>query len=236
MWRVKRGVQIAGAQAGDPPAQQSAGDLGQALAGALGGDREAFRLLYRDTQPRVVRYLRGMVGDDAEDVASEAWLQVTRDLHTFRGDIDGFRGWVATIARHRAVDHLRWQSRRPPASTAQPVEALTEIAFGDDTASAALDTVSTGAALALIASLPPDQAEAVMLRVVVGLDSASAARVLGRKPGAVRMAAHRGLKNLARMLTQGGVSPPAELPGKIPSGRSQRPRGRPSQGVIPTRE
>jgi RNA polymerase sigma-70 factor (ECF subfamily) len=236
MWQVNRGAQIAGAQAADPPAQPSAGDLGQALADALGGDREAFRLVYRDTQPRVLRYLRTMVGDDAEDVASEAWLQVTRDLRSFRGDIDGFRGWVATIARHRAIDHLRWQSRRPPASTAQPVEELTEIASGDDTASAALDTVSTGAAVALIATLPPDQAEAVMLRVVVGLDSAAAARVLGRKPGAVRMAAHRGLRNLARQLAQDGVSPPGELPGKIPSGRAQRPRGRPGRGVARSRE
>ncbi|HEY1618312.1 MAG TPA: RNA polymerase sigma factor [Streptosporangiaceae bacterium] len=233
---MNRGAQIAGAQAADPSAQPSAGDLDQVLAGALGGDREAFRLLYRDTHPRVVRYLRGLVGEDAEDVASEAWLQVIRDLHSFRGDVDGFRGWVATIARHRAIDHLRWQSRRPPASTAQPVEELTEIAAGDDTAAAAIDTVSTGAALALIATLPPDQAEAVMLRVVVGLDSATAAKVLGRKPGAVRMAAHRGLRNLARQLAQGGVSPPAELPGKIPSGRPQRPRGRPSRGVTRTRE
>ena len=52
----------------------------------------------------------------------------------------------------------------------------------------------------LIATLPPDQAEAVLLRVVVGLDAASAGRVLGKRPGAVRTAAHRGLRRLAELL------------------------------------
>jgi RNA polymerase sigma-70 factor (ECF subfamily) len=40
----------------------------------------------------------------------------------------------------------------------------------------------------------------VLLRVVVGLDGPAAARVLGKRPGAVRTAAHRGLKRLAREL------------------------------------
>ena len=64
----------------------------------------------------------------------------------------------------------------------------------------ALETLSTEHALALVAGLPRDQAEAVLLRVVVGLDGPAAARVLGKRPGAVRTAAHRGLKRLARQL------------------------------------
>src|SRR5580698_6139654 len=81
--------------------------IGLALDRARAGDEAAFRVLYRDVQPRVLRYLQAIVGADAEDVASETWLQVARDLPGFSGDGDGFRGWVATIARHRAADHLR---------------------------------------------------------------------------------------------------------------------------------
>ncbi|MGH3411169.1 MAG: RNA polymerase sigma factor, partial [Streptosporangiaceae bacterium] len=104
-------------------APQPAGpDLTAALAGAQRGDPDAFRLLYRDTQPRVLRYLHALVGGDAEDVASETWLQVTRDLADFTGDADGFRGWVATIARHRAIDHQRYRGRRP--ATPVPAEDL----------------------------------------------------------------------------------------------------------------
>lgn len=41
----------------------------------------------------------------------------------------------------------------------------------------------------------------MLLRVVVGLDGVSAARVLGKRAGAVRTAAHRGLKRLSRLLS-----------------------------------
>ena len=62
--------------------------------------------------------------------------------------------------------------------------------------------MSTAAALALIATLPRDQAEAVLLRAVVGLDATAAGKVLGKRAGAVRVAAHRGLRTLARLLEQ----------------------------------
>jgi RNA polymerase sigma-70 factor, ECF subfamily len=197
-----------------PPSQprHALPDLTSAVAAAQGGDSEAFRALYRDTQPRLLRYLRALVGDEAEDVASEAWLQVARDLQDFQGDDDGFRGWVVTIARHRAIDDVRRRGRRP-ATAPQPVEELTDLAAADDTAASALDAVSTDAAIALIATLPPEQAEAVLLRVVVGLDARSAAEVLGKRPGAVRTAAYRGLRTLARRLGQAGDGLPARRTG-----------------------
>lgn len=173
--------------------------LGDAVGRAQQGDAEAFRLLYRDIQPRLLRYLHALAGQDAEDIASETWLQVARDLPGFSGTYDGFRGWVATIARHRALDHLRRNTRRPPA-LALPAEDLAAWAATADTAQAALDAVATAGAVALIATLPPDQAEAVLLRAVLGLDAATAGHVLGKRAGAVRTAAHRGLKTLHRRL------------------------------------
>ncbi|HEX4253715.1 MAG TPA: RNA polymerase sigma factor [Streptosporangiaceae bacterium] len=183
------------------PAATDKPDLSEAVRAAQQGDEQAFRALYRDLQPRLLRYLRTMVGDDAEDVASEAWLHITRDLAGFSGDSDGFRGWAATIARHRAMDHQR-RHRRRPQTAPTPVEDLGDLAAGEDTAQSALDTVSTQAAVAMISDLPPDQAEAVMLRVVMGLDAESAGRVLGKKAGAVRTAAYRGLRKLATRLEQ----------------------------------
>ena len=58
-----------------------------------------------------------------------------------------------------------------------------------------LEGFTTEAALAVIRSLPRDQAEAVMLRAVMGLDAKSAGAILGKRPGAVRSAAHRGLSH-----------------------------------------
>ncbi len=180
------------------------GELGAAVARAQDGDEAAFAVAYRLVQPGLLGYLRGLVGDDAEDVASDAWLEIARDLRRFRGDGAGFRGWTATIARHRALDHLRRQKVRPrPAALEQGV---LDLPGPHSTHDQALETLSTEAALTLISGLPRDQAEAVLLRVVVGLDGPAAARVLGKRPGAVRTATYRGLKRLARQLGADGVT------------------------------
>jgi RNA polymerase sigma-70 factor (ECF subfamily) len=177
---------------------EDAAALTSVLGAAQTGDEDAFRTLYRQLQPLLVRYLRALVGGDADDVAAEAWLQIARDLGSFRGDWDKFRGWAVTIARHRALDHLRAQRRRP--AVTMPVHDLLDVPGVQDTAEGALDAVATDAALALIGRLPQDQAEAVLLRVMLGLDARTAARILGKRAGAVRTAAYRGLRTLAHHL------------------------------------
>ncbi|MFI6205731.1 RNA polymerase sigma factor [Streptomyces sp. NPDC051041] len=185
-------------------AQAYDGELGAAVARAQDGDEAAFAVAYRIVQPGLLGYLRGLVGDDAEDVASDAWLEIARDLGRFRGDGAGFRGWTATIARHRALDHLRRRKVRPrPAALEQDV---LDMPGPHSTHDQALEAMSTERALELVRGLPRDQAEAVLLRVVVGLDGPAAARVLGKRPGAVRTAAYRGLKRLARQLGAEGVT------------------------------
>ena len=177
------------------------GELGAAVARAQDGDEAAFTAVYRIVQPGLLGYLHGLVGDEAEDVASDAWLEIARDLGRFKGDGAGFRGWPATIARHRALDHLRRRRVRPrPGGTEQDV---LDLPGPHSTYDQALESLSTARALELVRGLPRDQAEAVLLRVVVGLDGPAAARVLGKRPGAVRTAAHRGLKRLARQLGVG---------------------------------
>ena len=58
----------------------------------------------------------------------------------------------------------------------------------------------------MIASLPAEQAEIIMLRVVAGLDAVDVARIVGKTPGAVRVAAHRGLRRLASLAERTGVT------------------------------
>jgi RNA polymerase sigma-70 factor (ECF subfamily) len=180
---------------------------------AKGGDEAAFTRIFRAVQPGLLRYLAALTGNEAEDVASETWSQVCRDLDKFRGDIDGFRGWVATIARHRAIDHLRARGRRPMDPV--PVEELHEHAAPETTEGSALESISTNAAMTVIRSLPKDQAEAVLLRTVMGLDAKSAGRVLGKRAGAVRAAAFRGLQNLADRVE------PARAEDSTPTGHNE---------------
>lgn len=168
------------------------------LKQAVDGDQVAFRTLYLDLQPRLRRYAASLIGHEADDVTGEAWLQIVRDMPRFEGDLAAFRAWTARIVRNRAIDMMRQRQRRP----ADPMPDLedTVLVAGDDTERDALTRVTTEEAVRLIASLPRDQAEAVMLRVVVALDAKRAAAVLGKSPAAVRVAAHRGLRRLARMI------------------------------------
>ena len=107
------------------------------------------------------------------------------------GGADGFRGWLTTIGRNRALDHLRRSQRRPA-----PTWSWTTSWTGPPTRtwSHGRGRLGTEAALARVAGLPVDQAEAIMLRTVLGFDAPTAARILGKRPGAVRSATHRGLR------------------------------------------
>ena len=174
------------------------GPLVGALVAAQAGEESGFSELYRHLQPGLLRYLRVLSGTDAEDVASETWVHVCRDLHSFHGAADDFRGWVVAIGRHRALDRRRSERRHP--ADVWPAAALNELPDPAATEVQALDALATTAAVALIATLPTEQAEAVMLRAVIGMDAKAAGRVLGKRPGSVRTSAYRGLKTLAARL------------------------------------
>jgi RNA polymerase sigma-70 factor (ECF subfamily) len=150
-----------------------------------------------------------LVGQAAEDVASETWLHAARDVRSFRGDATGFRVWLFRVARHRGLDELRRAGRRPEDPAGLPgigPGATREHAAPDDTAAAALERLSTEQALQLIARLPKNQGEAVMLRVIIGLDAKQTAQVLGKRAGAVRIAAMRGLRGLSGFLAEETVN------------------------------
>lgn len=167
----------------------------EVLAGVREGSADAFARLWRTLQPSLDRYLRVAAFDAAEDLASETWLQVARDVHRFRGDEDDFRRWFFTIARHRVVDHSR--KRRRAREEPVPIEGLAGIRDASDPIE---EGISTSAALELIRTLPPAQAEAVALRVVAGLGVGDVARVMGKREGAVRVLTSRGLRALAERL------------------------------------
>ena len=170
------------------------GPLSDALARAVAGDETGFLELWRALQPRLLRFLRVVGCDDPEDVASETWLQVVRDLCVFSGSADDFRRWLFTIGRNRTIDAARARSRRPRSAASAGLEVLPDTQVVEDQV---LDGISAEQAVAMLRRLSRDQAEAVALRVLAGLDTPDVAKILGKSPGAVRVALHRGLRTLA---------------------------------------
>jgi RNA polymerase sigma-70 factor, ECF subfamily len=174
------------------------------LAAAQQGSEVAFSRLWRDGNPALLRYLRVIVPEAAEDVAAETWLQVVRGLTSFRGDERAWRAWLFTTARRRVIDEVRYRARRPEKALEETPP--TQLPTSPDTADLAIGRIHTRSAMALVARLPPHQAEVILLRVVAGLDTQTVARLVGRTPGAVRVAAHRGLRQMAEMLAEAGVT------------------------------
>lgn len=174
------------------------------LAAAQNGSEVAFSQLWRDGNPSLLRYLRVIAPDAAEDVAAETWIQVLRGLADFRGDERAWRAWLFTISRRRTLDEGRRRSRHPVVSLEYiPESTLPSTA---DAADVALEHLGTQAALALLTRLPRLQAEVILLRVVAGLDTETVSRLLGRSTGAIRVATHRGLRRLAEIAAQAGVT------------------------------
>jgi RNA polymerase sigma-70 factor (ECF subfamily) len=173
-------------------------DFPAVLVAAARGDEEAFGRLWRDLQPRLLRYFMVASPAAAKDLASETWLAVVRGIDRFTGNEPAFRAWVFTIARHEMLDWRRRAARRTTEEL--PVNGLVEQAAPDDPAAAAVERFSTRAALAMVATLPPDQAEAIVLRVVAGLDVERVAAIMDKRPGTVRVLTHRGLRRLAERL------------------------------------
>jgi RNA polymerase sigma-70 factor, ECF subfamily len=174
------------------------------LTAAQGGSEAAFSRLWRNANPALLRYLRVIAPGAEEDIAAETWVHVVRGLQSFRGDEQAWRAWLFTTARRRAIDLARHRSRRP--ETALDDVTAAQLPSSADSAEAAMESLGTAAAIALLAGLPRLQAEVILLRVVAGLDTESVARMLRKSPGAVRVAAHRGLRRLAEITADAGVT------------------------------
>ena len=174
----------------------------EVLRAAAAGNEDAFGRLWRDLQPRLLRYFAVAAPAVADDLASETWLGVVRGVNRFQGGEPAFRAWVVTIARHEVLDWRRRAARRVTEDL--PAQGLVELLAVDDPAADALEGFSTRAALAEVATLPADQAEAIVLRVVAGLEVQRVAEIMGKRPGTVRVLTHRGLRRLAERLGADG--------------------------------
>jgi len=180
-------------------------DFEAVLAAARDGEEWALTELYRVLYARMVRYVGAVEPAEAEDIAGDTWLDVVRGLRRFRGDEAGLRAFAFTIARRRLLDLRRRRARR----RTDPRDPSTLIQAGPtgDAEEEALSSLGTTWAINLItSSLSADQAEIVLLRVIGDLDVDAVAKIVGKRPGNVRVLQHRALRRLARILQREGVT------------------------------
>jgi RNA polymerase sigma factor (sigma-70 family) len=178
--------------------------FGALLEAAREGSESAWTAIYRGYAPQVLGYLRANHAPEPDDILSEVFLQVARDLHSFEGDERAFRAWVFTIAHHRLVDARRRVARRPVEPVADPPEAVT--ATLDDAAELALARIGAEEVHRVMEALSPDQRAVLLLRVLGELTVEEVAGALGKRPGAVKALQRRGLAAIRRELGRKGVT------------------------------
>ena len=175
----------------------------EVLLAARAGAGWAFTRLYEDLAGVVTGYLRLRGANEPDDVASETFLHVFRDLRSFEGGESQFRSWVFTIAHRRLLDEQRYWSRRP--STTELATTVDEPAV-DGPEDEVVGRLRSGRLRVLLGELSPAQRDVVLLRVVAGLTIEETAQVVGKRPGAVKQLQRRGLGRLKEELSKQGVT------------------------------
>jgi RNA polymerase sigma-70 factor, ECF subfamily len=183
-------------------------ELPDVVQAAGRGEHWALSELFRAYQPALLRYLRAQEPGAADDLASEVWIGAARGLATFRGDEAAFRGWLFAIARNHLIGHRRRAVRqRTDVVPAEDLDAVRHLDTGDPAATILDRLGAQGAVDELIATLTPEQAEAVLLRVVAGLSVAETATIMDRPPGTVRVLCHRALRRMAEQFGEQARTP-----------------------------
>jgi RNA polymerase sigma-70 factor (ECF subfamily) len=150
------------------------------------GDGQAFARLYADYVRMVHAIVLGRVPrSDVDDLVQDVFVTAYTRIRELR-DPAAFGGWLATIARNRATDHLR--------QTRELVELPDDLASGDP-----IDA-GTFAVLEVIRKLPDAYRETLLMRLVEGMSGNEIAERSGLTPASVRVNLHRGMKMLREKL------------------------------------
>ena len=163
----------------------------------LDGDRSAFAELVTRYQRLVgsVAWRYGIRRDEIEDLVSEVFLKVFRNLHQYRPD-HAFSTWLYRLAANHVLDHQR--KKRREAGRSEMPEQLVDPADGpDERAEYGERSARVREALT---ELKPRYRDVLFLVYVEGLNVEETARTLGLPQGTVKSRLKRGRDGLRTIL------------------------------------
>src|SRR5262249_29510064 len=173
-------------------------DWSKLMTRAQDGDRGAYRALLEDLAP-YVRSIAGRCFKEPSDV-EDAVQDVLMTVHMVRHAYDPgrpFGPWLLAIANRRLIDRLRQQTRQKAREIALSAEheTFSDVAANFDQAN--FDEAALGDA---IERLPPEQQQAIRMLKLNEMSLKEAAAASGRSIAALKVATHRAIKSLRRML------------------------------------
>jgi RNA polymerase sigma-70 factor (ECF subfamily) len=179
------------------------GEFETVLAAAQRGAPWAFERIFEALSPVVAGYLRTQGASEPDDLASEVFVAVLRNVGRFMGDEPGFRSWVFTIAHRRLLDERRSLARRPATT---PLSTAVEVAAHGDGVEAAVErSMQVEWVRAVCDRLAPDQRDVMLLRLLGRLTIDEIASALGKSSEAVKALQRRGFRAIGRILEREGI-------------------------------
>ena len=168
------------------------------------GEARAFEEIYAGLAPRILGYLRAMVGElaAAEDLLQLTFMKLHRSRATYVRGANPVP-WLYTIAHRTCIDEMRRRTRsrvRLSHDGELPHEPTVGITGTAEVEDSGEDDAAMARGLAALASLPGPLRQAVVLIKIHGHSSAVAASIVGTTAGAIKVRAHRGYVALRRKL------------------------------------
>jgi RNA polymerase sigma-70 factor (ECF subfamily) len=186
------------------PLKQDATSLKEAIRLAQQGDAAAFETIYEMHSRRVYSLCLRMIGDpaEAEDLTQEAFLQVFRKIHTFRGE-SAFASWLHRLTANIVL--MRFRKKRPVAVSLDEMirpddekdRPTFEIGAPDMRLTGLFDRVNLRAALE---RLPDGYKSMFLLHDVHGYEHNEIATMLGCSVGNSKSQLHKARKRLRELL------------------------------------
>lgn len=173
------------------------GDFDAVIEAARGRAPWALARIYTTLAPAVAGLMRAHRAAEPDDLTSEVFVGLLRNLDAFQGNERSFRSWVFTIAYRRLADERRQHRRRPPPVRLDDrADAPAAVDVEDD-----VDRLlAEHRVRRFCEDLPPRQRDVLLLRLFGRLTVPEVARALDMTPSAVKALQRRGYAALAAML------------------------------------
>ncbi len=178
----------------DPLGEQFSAVLSAAQTGAGWGSTS----LWVQYSPAIAAFLRARGAREPDDLTSEVFIAVFDRLPSFEGNEAQFRSFLFSVAYRRLVDEFRTRARR---GEHEQWDAETDTRSTPSAEQDAIDRAGDRETLSLLDSLPPDQRDVMVLRIVSDLTVEQIAEVLGKRPGAVKALQRRALERLRKKIS-----------------------------------
>lgn len=171
------------------------------------GDEEAFRIIFKDNQKKVINTCYRIVNDieTAEDITQEVFIKVYSSIAQFRGE-SRLSTWIYRIAVTKSLDYLRLQKRKNRMAKlkyfSDGLEKQIDLeAPKEQQPDSIVDNSERMKALNdAMSKLPENQRIAFSLSKYDELSSREISEVLGTSVSAVESLIHRAKKNLEKRL------------------------------------